>query len=154
MEGLLLATVLRRPDGGGERARGEVLQRYEHREDVDGSDCIKRDGQRGPTGQRDGRVGGVADWGVAGGGGVRERDAQREQSHGVVGRSGAGGQLLGDLTDNIDWQRFATNHVGTGATIATGVDATTSYIVGVMARNAAGNSAWVNSAATAYSKGG
>ena len=56
-------------------------------------------------------------------------------------------------TDNIDWQRFATNHVGTGAAIATGVDAAESYIVGIMARNAAGNSAWVNSAATACSEG-
>ena len=56
--------------------------------------------------------------------------------------------------DNVDWQRFATNHVGTGATIATGVDATTSYIVGIMARNAIGDSPWVNSAATAYSEGG
>ena len=54
--------------------------------------------------------------------------------------------------NRISWQRAAWNRAGAGLTITTNVDggapidAAKTYLVGVRARNAAGESAWVNSA--------
>ena len=47
--------------------------------------------------------------------------------------------------NDISWQRAAWDRAGTGITITTNVDAAKTYLVGVRARNANGESAWVNS---------